>query len=79
MSTASGLVFAGNNNGYLYALDSKRQGAMELPDRGFGLWHIAGYLYDRRRPMDRRQLGRDGDHLCAIGQPVRFVVTIRAV
>ena len=52
MSTASGLVFTGDNDGYFYAFDAATgQGAVEVSDRraGLGIGAAITYMLDGRQ------------------------------
>ena len=65
MSTASGLVFAGDNEGNFMAFDSRTgQEPVALLDRHTGLGRRADDLHARRQAARRHCLGHDAAVVC---------------
>ena len=66
MSTASGVVFAGDNEGNFMAFDARTgKNLLVLPDRRADLGRRADDVHARRQAAGAHRLGHDRYRLCA--------------
>ena len=67
MSTASGLVFTGDNDGYFYAFDAASGKELWRFPTGAPVWGSAPVSYMRRSSVGAHGVGSDVHGLCAAG------------
>ena len=70
LTTASGLIFSGDGDGNLLALDSrKREAALALPDGRDAARHVADHVH-ARRPAARARAGGHDAHRVGVTKVV---------